>query len=438
MNTKFIYKSADFLFLLIPFLDFTLYIDCKFADIRFTYLIYIFYFLIHIKSFISSVNFFDLVKKHRFIAAAAALIAAVSLYNISAGNNTLFLFLKQGLIISATAFISFMFVFNNKNNLEYIVNLYIKICFIFAAVGVFQEYSHFVNFKYGYFYDYIHLNNQLSFSGNMLRVTSLTNEPSFLIYAMMPAFYIALTSFLTKARQSLIVQLRNITIILCVFLTYSSLGYTGIFLSFASILFWNIRQIKFSRMLLFIITGLFLFCLGKNAVSERFFYTYKQLTHSVNLKNKETKEYVNMSSYYLALHAKRAFDDFKHKPFFGTGLGSYTYPEHALEIYKKFHYKKFFQISSEDVVNTSFRILSELGLFGITLLLIFLFYNYIFDLSFQNKTNYFIIINNACLIYILLRLLRNGSYYSDGLWIFIFMYYYSKKLFLEQNKNENA
>ena len=390
MNTKFIYKSADFLFLLIPFLDFTLYIDCKFADIRFTYLIYIFYFLIHIKSFISSVNFFDLIKKHRFIAAAAALIAAVSLYNISAGNNSLFLFLKQGLIISATAFISFMFVFNNKNNLEYIVNLYIKICFIFAAVGIFQEFSHFINFKYGYFYDYIHLNNQLSFSGNMLRVTSLTNEPSFLIYAMMPAFYIALTSFLTKARQTLLAQLRNITIILCVFLTYSSLGYTGIFLSFASILFWNIRQIKFLRVLLFLITGLFLFSLGKNAISERFFYTYKQLTHSVNIKNKETKEYVNMSSYYLALHAKRAFDDFKHKPVFGAGLGSYTHPEHAVEVYKKFHYKKFFQISSEDVVNTFFRIVSELGLFGITLLLIFLFYNYIFDLAFKNKTNYFI------------------------------------------------
>jgi len=438
MNNNFIYKSADFLFLLIPFLDFTLYIDCKFADIRFTYLIYIFYFLIHIKSFMSSVNFFDLLKKHRFVTAAAALIAAVSVYNISAGNNSFFLFFKQSLIISVTAFISFIFVYNNKNNLEYIVNLYMKICFIFAAVGVFQEYSHFVNFKYGYFYDYIHLKNQLSFSGNMLRVTSLTNEPSFLIYALMPAFYMALTSFLTKARQTLIVQLSNITIILCVFLSYSSLGYAGIFLSFLSILFWNIRQIKFSRMLLFLITGLFLFFLGKSAVSERFFYTYKQLTNSVDLKSKETKEYVNMSSYYLALHAKRAFDDFKHKPVFGTGLGSYTYSEHAMEVYKKFHYKKFFQVSNEDVANTFFRIVSELGLLGIIILLIFLFYNYIFDLSFQNKTNYFIIINNACLIYIILRLTRNGSYYSDGLWIFIFIYYYSKKLFLEENKNENA
>ncbi|MDD5020563.1 MAG: O-antigen ligase family protein [Endomicrobiaceae bacterium] len=312
-----------------------------------------------------------------------------------------------------------------------------KICFIFAVIGLFQEFSYLVNFKYGYYYDYLHLYNQLSFSGIMMRVTSLTNEPSFLIYALMPAFHIALSSFLT-AGQKPAKQWKNMVIILCTFLTYSAVGYAGIFLSFSAILFWNLRQIKFNRILLFIITGIFLFSLGKSAVSERIFYTYKQLTHSVNHAAKENKEYVNMSSYYLALHAKRAFDDFKHNTLFGTGLGSYTYPERADEVYKKFHYKKFFHVSSEDVANIFFRIVSEFGLFGIIILFIFLFSNYIFNISFRNKTNYFMIINNACLIYIMLRLLRNGSYYSDGLWIFIFMYYYSKKLFLEQNKNENA
>jgi hypothetical protein len=173
---------------------------------------------------------------------------------------------------------------------------------------------------------------------------------------------------------------------------------------------------------------------GKSAVSDRIVSIYKQISPSANHTSKDNKEHVNMSSYYLVLHAKRAFDDFKHKPVVGTGLGSYTYPKHADQVYEKFHSNKFFHVSSEDVANLFFRIVSELGLFGIIVLFIFLFSNYIFNISFRNQTNYFIIINNACLIYICLRLLRNGSYYADGLWIFIFMYYYSKQLFTKENK----
>jgi hypothetical protein len=430
-------RLPDLLFLLIPFVDFTFYLDYKFADIRLTYLVYILYFFVYIKNFLGSIRIANLISKTKLYIYLFAIVIITSIYNIFVDNNTIVLFLKQIIIIAFIAFVTYMFFYNHKDNIKHIITLYLKISFIVACIGILQELSFLLNFHYGYNYSYLNFANQIGVSGLMFRVTSIAREPSFLIYALIPAFYISLSSFLTNSKDFL-KQWQNIIIILCVFLTYSTVGYAGIFLSLLSILFWNLSQIKLTRILLFIITGLFLFSLGKNAISERFFYTYKQLTHSVNLKNKETKEHVNMSSYYLVLHAKRAFDDFKHKPVFGTGLGSYTHPEHAVEVYKKFHYEKFFQISSEDVVNTFFRIVSELGLFGITLLLIFLFYNYIFDLAFKNKTNYFIIINNACLIYIILRLIRNGSYYSDGLWIFIFMYYYSKKLFLEQNKNENA
>lgn len=427
-------KLPDLLFLLIPFVDFTFYLDYKFADIRLTYLVYILYFCIHIKSFLNSNCPVNLKSKTKLYLYLFIIVIITSIYNIFIDtNNTIVLFLKQIVIIAFIAFVTYMFFYNHRDNIKYIINLYLKISFVVACIGILQELSFLLNFHYGYNYSYLNFTNQIGVSGLMFRVTSIAREPSFLIYALMPAFYISLSSFLTNSKDFL-KQWQNIIIILCIFLTYSTVGYIGIFLSLLSILFWNISQIKLGRILLFIITGVFLFSLGKSAVSERIVSTYKQLIPSANHTAKGNKEFVNMSSYYLVLHAKRALDDFKHKPVFGTGLGSYTYPKHADEVYEKFHYKKFFHVSSEDVANTFFRIISEFGLFGIIILFIFLFSNYIFNISFRNKTNYFIIINNACLIYLTLRLIRNGSYYSDGLWIFIFMYYYSKQKFLEQNK----
>jgi len=461
-------RLPDLLFLLIPFVDFTFYLDYKFADIRLTYLVYILYFFVYIKNFLGSIRIANLISKTKLYIYLFAIVIITSIYNIFVDNNTIVLFLKQIIIIAFIAFVTYMFFYNHKDNIKHIITLYLKISFIVACIGIFQELSFLLNFHYGYNYSYLNFTNQIGVSGLMFRVTSIAREPSFLIYALMPAFYISLSSFLTNSKDFL-KQWQNIIIILCVFLTYSAVGYTGIFLSFALILFWNTRQIKPGRFLLFIFMSIFLFTLGKSAVSDRIVSIYKQISPSANHTSKDNKEHVNMSSgksavsdrivsiykqispsanhtskdnkehvnmssYYLVLHAKRAFDDFKHKPVVGTGLGSYTYPKHADQVYEKFHSNKFFHVSSEDVANLFFRIVSELGLFGIIVLFIFLFSNYIFNISFRNQTNYFIIINNACLIYICLRLLRNGSYYADGLWIFIFMYYYSKQLFTKENK----
>ena len=84
-----------------------------------------------------------------------------------------------------------------------------------------------------------------------------------------------------------------------------------------------------------------------------------------------------------------------------------------------------------------FKIVVEFGLAGIIMLFVILFKYYIFDFKYINKFNYFITINNAMLVYIVFILIRMPFYFCNGLWIFVWLYIFSKQQFLKENNNEN-
>jgi hypothetical protein len=436
----------DLLMVSIPFIDFAYYTNMpNMPDIRLTYLFYLIYFVVYIKNFFDKNIILPIIKDFKNILIILITIILISVYNILIDNNTAFLFLKQITITLFIAFTTFMFFYNHKDNIKYIIDLYLKFSFFVACFGIFQEFSYLAGFTIGYDQSFLKIHHQISKSGLMLRVTSITGEPPYLAFALIPAFYITLHSFLTDTKYFLN-KYQSLAVIICLFLTYSTIGYIAILLSFVSILFWDFKKIILRKLFIFIIISFTLFALGSNGITMRISHTYKEIDRiifkslSENNSEKEavSTRFVNETTYYMVLHAQRAFEDLKTNPLFGTGMGSYTYPKNAIKNYEKFHYNSFFKVSTDDVFNTLFRITSEFGLFGIIILFAFIFYNYIFNFRFRNRTNYFIIINNAFLIYLLLRLVKNNGYYSDGLWIFIFMYYYSKQLFLEQNKNENA
>lgn len=171
------------------------------------------------------------------------LITASSLYNIYAGNNTLFLFTKQISIIIFIIFVTWMFFYNNRNDIRYILNLYLQVSFVVSCIALFQEFFYLTGFKYGWDYSSWKIVNQIDYSNIMLRVTAIAGEPSILVYALAPAFYIALNAFLTKDRSiCLFKQWQNLIIITAMLLTYSFLGYIGIIISLSLIIFWNSKQ----------------------------------------------------------------------------------------------------------------------------------------------------------------------------------------------------
>jgi len=331
-----------------------------------------------------------------------------------------------------------MFFYNNKNNIRYILKLYLQIAFIVSCIGLLQEFFYLTGFKYGWDYSSWKIVNQIDYSNLMLRITAVAGEPSILVYALAPAFYISLNAFLTNNTSVFhFKQWQNIIIITAMLLTYSFLGYIGIIISLFLIFFWNSKQIKIKNCFIFILLFSLMFLFGNKSIILRVNDTLYEMKHNISNNESENKyinQEVNESTYNIFLHSKISFSNLKEHPLFGSGLGSY------LKTFKKysnqFNYDKTKRIMHQsDAASLFLRIISELGLFGIVIFFIFVIYNYVWNFTLRNQSNYFVTINNAVLIFIVLRLIRYGVYYSDGYFLFIFIYYNSKKSLTNKESN---
>lgn len=428
-------KILDILILLIPFIDFSYYIYRENSiDFRLSYIIYSIYFFVYIKNFISVDFIIKFKNKFTYLLITLVFVILTSIYNIYMDNNTFFLFIKQLIVICFIAFVCFIFVYNNKNNLDYIINLYIQISLIMCCIAIFQEICWFIGFKSGYDLSYLIINNQqISTSGPMLRVTSICGEPPVLSYALIFATNISIFEILTMDYTFVKNKIQVFILFIGMLLTYSTIGYLSIILSICFILFWNFKKINFKS--LFLLTSVFImfFCIGKTGIKGRIEQTLSSVTKNLDINR---SVYLNRSSYDLAVHFLRVYYDFQENPFIGKGLGSYNYSKNAQKL-ERFSYMKEIAFSREDTISFVLKVISELGLFGIIILIIFILFNFIFDFDRRNTKNKYILFNCATLVYIFFRLIRSPTYYAEGMFIFFWLYYFSKQKFLEERQNEN-
>ena len=433
INRKTFNHILDVLILLIPFIDFSTNIETDIFCIRLTYIIYFVYFLLNIKllKVIFSKNIFFKIPKVYIYCICLIIIS--SLVNIFLHNGTLILFLKQLIIIPFTFVTILMFFYNHNNDIYYILDLYMKICLILSSIAIIQELSYLIGFKYGYDFFWLKYINQISTSRYMLRVTSICGEPSMFVYATIPVFFISLYSFVTKTTIFFRKDIYKLIIIISILLTYSLIGYCGAILSIFLILFWFYKKIYLNRFLVFLILFVLFYSLGKTSMFDRIIDSYALSFQNQNIQRKEQEHY-NESSYVLYVACKISTENFKHNPIFGSGLGSYfiTYQKYV----NKFHKAKVRNLHQKDGCSLFLRIMAEMGFIGIFILFYFILSTYIKDFTFRNKFNYWVIVNNSIIVYICLRLIRNAVYYSDGIWIFICLYYFSKQKFLEERKKE--
>lgn len=436
---KHLYKVLDILILSIPFIDGAYSLETDFLCFRASYIIYFLYLIFHFKE-ISSINFSQIFKdkfyKNIFVWALFIILVS-SAVNVYLNNNTIVLLLKQIIVISFVAFTVWIFFRVNKNDVKYIINIYLKIAFVVSCIGIFQEFSYLIGFKYGYDFSYFKILEQIGSAGKyVMRVTSVCSEPACLC-AMIPAFYISLNSYLTN-KKSIVNNFYFFIITVCLLLTYSSLVYLGIVLSFISVFLWNYKLIKLKKVVIFIFFSFFTASFGFSQIEGRISGLFiKNKTDAASgvetvVKNNVQKQkqpvHINRSSYYLLWHFKVAFENFKQYPVFGTGLGSYS------KIFQKygqrFHFDKTVPVlHSKDGASLFIRVMGEMGLFGLTVLFGFLFYNYIKNYSYRNKISYWIMINNAVLVLLLLRVARSAVYFNDGVLIFVWLYCLSMRKF---------
>ncbi len=434
-------RILDILFLLVPFIDFTYSFDFDLADIRLSYFIYVIYFIVNINLILKKEQIYNLLKNSKYLIMIFSFIILISIVNIYLNNDTIFLLLKQIVIISFVFFTTWLFFYKNKQNIYEIFKLYLNISVFVAIIGIFQELSYLLGFSYGYDFSYLKAKDQFSNAGIFLRNCSVAGEPSNLVYALSLAFYTSLVSFITKQEKPILNIVKSIIIILCFSLTFSLIGYIGIAISLILITIIYFKRIRIINLLILLLLFSALFYFGKNTFTSRIDGAITETQRAINpqettnAKKKEKKKFTNQSSYSIILQAKISFTNFKEHFLFGTGLGSHLVAFN--KYYERFHYDERQRIlHKSDAASLFLRLVSELGLFGIILISFFLLRFNIFLPKYNSDLDYIVLINYGCLLFILLRLIRCGVYYADGFFLFSLLYYYSKKNYIKNKLNK--
>ncbi len=245
------------------------------------------------------------------------------------------------------------------------------------------------------------------------RLHSILPEPSFYIYLTVPA-----TIYFYKTKSFIKLGIMLISLILA----KSSLGYFAVILYFG-MEFIGLKQLKYSLLSLPLII-LFVIFLSKN---EEVMLRFNDTADSINIfKNKKLNESINISSYALLSNTYVSVTNFIQHPF-GTGLGSYTYIYD--EIIKEIKIPKYIKtlkldrINNQDADSLLLRMLSDFGVFGIVLIL------YILTVYYRpfKTDNVYNIIANGIFIYLILKLIRSGHYFSVEFYFFLWTYILVKK-----------
>lgn len=385
----------------------------SFADFRISYLLILFALLLWLP-FLKGIYF------NKFFLFFFSLIVIFSLYNVYIEKDTIGLLTKQVIGISLNAFIFYLLVKINKYDVKRLFKIYLNIAFLIALIGLIQELSYLLGFKAGYDFSYILPSWKVDISGTgFLRVNSILPEPASFCYSMMPAFFVALTSF-SKKNFKFLGKWKSLVIISSFFLTFSTVGYIGITTSLF-LLIYNYRRRIGYVFLGAISIFLLIFFLWNNISDFRM-----RIDDSVNvLTGKASLETVNLSTFTLFSNALVAYNSFKDNPVFGSGLGShqisyYKYIGQVIDVDELSTFLNF-----NDANSLFLRLLSETGLFGLLIVLFFIFRFYLS--RGKDKTDYLWIINNAVLVMFLIRLIRSGHYFIYGFFFFFWLYYFTWK-----------
>jgi hypothetical protein len=389
---------------------------------------YFIFFIIHIYHLIHYNNFKIL--PPWFFAGFLTIVAGsffASLYTDSLNFNLF----KQvaGIMFSAS---SYYIVFKLANfNLKLIFDKYNKIAFWAACYGILEEFMHLSG---------IHLISDYPGSFNLYRITGFSGEPYNFALALFPATLFRLSSLLSRYKEMNYQKNRNILeaviIFIAFFLTFSTTGYTGLFLGFVVISLHggllNIRNPRFLLVVPFFILVylLFNFISNTNTLFKRKFD--EGLWFLQSEENITIRDYglFNSSSFVLISNYRIATEGFEENPYFGIGLGNYPnlYHEKFDQMFGLDFEKRYGKSNYNDANSMFLRLLSETGIWGMAIFFFFLLYFLIKRVSSNGINDFYLLaINHGVFILFLIRLLRCGNYISDGFFFFLLMFYFTFK-----------
>lgn len=328
------------------------------------------------------------------------------------GNDTFELFLKQYICIGIS--VIYWLTCINKNNVDLYIYLYKKFSVFTAMVAIVQ-----------YIFSLIGLDSLANMSWLIKsqsttpvgRSAAFLNEPSTCALILFPMVFLSIYSWIGKNKKTAHLSITNwekIVIMAGFITTGSSSGFIGIVFALLLIIFeYGINyKVIFIALLGFLLLGFFY----KNVplINTRMNDTYYTLTNQENISS------ANVSTQTLILNKDIAFENFSETKGLGGGLGS-----HQIAYYKYidlFDTGNLLHLNQQDANSMLLRIISELGILGIVIVLLFLIgYRYRKNNN-QNNTHYKVL-SLMCLSYILMRFARFGHYFDCGFFMFVVIYY---------------
>lgn len=356
-------------------------------------------------------------------------LLVTGIINILLGNNTTALFIKvfTGLILSY--FFYYYVILEFDYNVEQLFKWYLRGAYIAALIGLFQFFSFLIGFTPGYDFSWILNKSGFIPGGNFgIRINSVFSEPTYLASTLSPAFFVSVYNLFRRENYYL-TKLQGIVIITVYILSFSGLGQGGIFLTFIflAINFGLIRYV-----IIVIPAAVILF----NALYTNVADFRDRYDGLVGLFSGEEFQLgkTHGSSFILYNNYRVTMESFKTNFLFGTGIGSHPVSFEKYSLAKNFKVQGF-NLNSADANSMFLRLLSETGLFGISIFLIIIFKCYI-----RRNTNidtYHWLISNGIVIMILLNLFRQGHYFLNGFPFFVILYYFnwvSYKTYLNTGK----
>ena len=348
------------------------------------------------------------------------LIVGISSVCVFYGVNSLSGLLKQLVGISSSVVFFYLLFRINNYDVKKLFRVYLNIAFIVALIGIIQEVSFLMKFKPGYDYSTFIPTWKLAYSkggGGLLAINSIFTEPAHFCNVMMPALFVSIAAFFKNSFKFQKLW-KRIIVISAVILSFSTMGYVGIFIAISIFTFSrpSIGKI-FTGMIISAIAFLFLY----NNV-----YNFKNRVHDSArvLKGEIEIERSFPSIFALVSNTLVTYESFKRNPLVGSGLGSHetSYRNYIAKVLDK---DKIVNIYNYREAGSLFlRLLSETGILGLAIMLIFMVKFYVRRNFIQMDCLW--LINNAVLLMFLVKLIRMGHYFIDGFFFFVWAYYFSK------------
>ena len=339
------------------------------------------------------------------------------MFSVIGGQNTWALFMKIFINILISAMFYYYVFQAFRKDIKTIIRYYMIGATIVAVIGFIQLISYQIGFTPGYDFHWIFNKWGVSQGGVLgLRVNSVFTEPSYFGSSMGPAFFIAFYNLFRK-KNLFIGKLACWLIIIIYPLSFSTIAYAGLFL--ATILFLiNFGFVRYVAIALPVMIGVCIY-LYTNVTEFR-----ERVIGLDELYSGEASSAfdVHGSSFVQFNNFHVAFENFKHNPLFGTGLGSHPIAYNKYSLTKEFG--GIYDFNKLDANSMALRLMSETGLFGLIFIFLFII-RYFVKRRLDNSNEMNWIVSSAMLVIIFLQLFRQGNYTYNGFLFFMWIYYFN-------------